>query len=92
MLTFLKPRTRKNIYNVFAIMNAVIVALVPVAIQFGFLPADLQENIVQSGAGVLSFIGFLLASKNTDVAPAKPTVDETLGYVPEGAVVLTEGK
>jgi hypothetical protein len=79
------PKKRKAIYNVFAIMNAVVVALVPVAVQFNFIPVEWSENIIQAGAGVLSFIGFILASKN--VAKPEVTIDETLGYTPEGAVV-----
>jgi uncharacterized membrane protein len=79
-------KKRKAIYNIFAVMNAVVAALVPVAVQFQFIPVEWSENIIQAGAGVLSFVGFVLASRNVSV-PAK-TVDESLGYTPEGAVVI----
>lgn len=88
-MNFLTPARRKAIYNVFAVMNAAIVALVPVAVQFGFLPVEFSDPVIQTCAGVLSFVGFVLASKNvTKPEPVAPTVDETLGYQPEGAVVM----
>jgi hypothetical protein len=87
-MTFLNPARRKAIYNIFAVLNAVVVALVPVAIQFGFIPAEWSENIIQTAAGVLSVAGFMLASKNTDKpVAAEPSVEDQLGYKPEGAVV-----
>jgi hypothetical protein len=78
VLTFLNPKTRKAAYNVFAVMNAVVVALVPVAIQFGFIPADWSENIIQTAAGVLSVAGFMLASKNVDTKPVETIPQEGL--------------
>lgn len=79
------PKKRKAIYNIFAVMNAVVAALVPVAVQFQFIPVEWSENIIQAGAGVLSFVGFVLASKNVSVPT--PSVEDSLGYTPEGAVV-----
>lgn len=84
MLTFLNPRTRKTAYNVFAIMNATVVALVPVAIQFGFIPADWSENIIQTAAGILSVAGFMLASKNVDVKPAE--------VIPQAGLAIEPGQ
>lgn len=66
MLDFLTPARRKTIYQVFAVLNAVVVALVPVAQQFGFINDTIAQNIAQGAAGILSMVGFLLAAKNTD--------------------------
>jgi hypothetical protein len=68
MLDFLKPEQRKAIYQIIAFLNATAVAMVPVLQQFGIVTDDVAAQVVQFAAGVLSVAGFLLASKNVDVA------------------------
>lgn len=65
MLNFMTPELRKGIYNTFAILNAAIVAAVPVAVELGVMPANWSDGVLQAAAGILSAAGFFLASSNT---------------------------
>lgn len=74
MLDFLKPQQRKAIYQIIAFLNAAAVAMVPVLQQFGIVTDDVAAQVLQFAAGVLSFAGFLLASKNVEVPAKAPKV------------------
>lgn len=68
MLNFISPEVRKAIYNTFAILNAAIVAAVPVAVELNVVPTNWGDGIIQAAAGILSAAGFFLASANVTTA------------------------
>ena len=92
MLDFLKPEQRKAIYQIIAFLNAAAVAMVPVLQQFGIVTDDVAAQVVQFAAGVLSFAGFLLASKNVDVTPKSNVVVKPAPAVPTQITVMANSK
>jgi hypothetical protein len=92
MLDFLKPEQRKAIYQIIAFLNAAAVAMVPVLQQFGIVTDDVAAQVLQFAAGVLSFAGFLLASKNVDVTPKAKAVVKTAPAAPTQITVMANSK
>jgi hypothetical protein len=92
MLDFLKPEQRKAIYQIIAFLNAAAVAMVPVLQQFGIVTDDVAAQVLQFAAGVLSFAGFLLASKNVDVTPKAKAVVKTAPVAPTQITVMANSK